>query len=118
MKLDVVIHRWDNMPLEKVTEMVSRKVLTGHHQVLAQVYLKRGAQVPLHTHTNEQMVYVLQGVLQCRVGGRDVAIYEGEVLHVPAGVPHQAEAIEDTFQLVVYAQIREDSMTGNNTTVG
>src|SRR4051794_2300612 len=39
----VRLYRWDEIALEKVTEMVSRKFITGHREMLAQVYLKRGA---------------------------------------------------------------------------
>ena len=49
------------------------------------------------------MLYVLKGALRCRVAARDVTVRDGEVLHVPPGVPHQAEAMEDTFELVVLA---------------
>ena len=44
----VRLHRWDEIALEKVTEMISRKFVTGHREMLAQVYLKRGAVVPMH----------------------------------------------------------------------
>ena len=35
-------------------------------------------------------------------------VREGEVLHIPADAPHQAEALEDTFQLDVFSPPRED----------
>ena len=102
------LHRWDEIALEKVTEMVSRKVVTGAREMLAQIYLKRGALVPMHAHDSEQMTYVLQGALRFRVGGDDVVVREGEVLHVPAGVPHQAEALDDTLELDVFSAVRAD----------
>ena len=98
---DTRVFRWDELPLEKVTEMVSRKVVTGDCQTMVQVYLKRGAHVPLHSHNGEQMVYVLQGVARWAVGGRVVIVREGDVLHIPSGVGHQAEALDDTFQIAV-----------------
>ena len=98
------VERWDEIPLERVTEMVSRKVFVGDRQVMVQVYLLRGAQVPLHRHEGEQMIYVLEGALRCSVGGREVTVREGDVLHLPAGVRHQAEALEDTFQIVVLGE--------------
>ena len=101
---DGALHCWSDLPLEKVTAMVSRKVVAGERQTLIQAYLKRGAHVPLHVHEAEQMLYVLKGALRCRVDGRGVTVREGEVLHVPSGVPHQAEAVEDTFELVVLAR--------------
>ena len=104
----VQLHRWDEIALEKVTEMLSRKIVTGEREMLAQVYLKRGCLVPMHSHESEQMTYVLQGALRFVVGGEEIMVREGEVLHIPSGVEHQAEALEDTFELDVFSPIRED----------
>ena len=43
------------------------------------------------------------GALQAIVNGDEVIVREGEILHVPPHVPHQAEAIEDTFTLDLFA---------------
>lgn len=88
--------------------MISRKVVAGERQTLIQAYLKRGTHVPLHVHEAEQMLYVLKGALRCRVAARELTVRDGEVLHVPPGVPHQAEAVEDTFELVVLAASGSD----------
>ena len=106
---DVVrLHRWDELALEKVTEMISRKVISGEREMLAQSYLKRGAIVPMHAHESEQLTYVLQGALKFLVNGEEIVVREGEVLHIPAHVDHQAEALEDTFDLDVYSPLRRD----------
>jgi len=93
------LHRWDEITLDKVTEMISQKIVAGEREMLAQIYLKRGAQVPIHTHESEQMTYVLQGSLRFLVGGEEIIVREGEV---------QAEALEDTFELDVFSPIRAD----------
>jgi quercetin dioxygenase-like cupin family protein len=102
------LHRWDEIALAKVTEMLSQKIVTGEREMIAQTYLKRGALVPIHSHESEQMTYVLQGALRFLVGGEEVIVREGEVLHIPAHTPHQAEALDDTFELDVFSPIRQD----------
>ena len=102
------LHRWDEIALEKITELMSQKIVTGAHQMLAQTYLKQGALVPVHAHASEQMTYVLQGALRFRVDGEEMIVREGEVLHIPAHAVHQAEALEDTFQLDVFSPPRAD----------
>ena len=104
----VRVHRWDEIALEKITEMISQKIVTGDREMLAQIYLKRGALVPMHSHESEQMTYILQGALRVIVDGEEMTVREGEVLHIPSGVPHQAEALEDTFELDVFSPIRLD----------
>ena len=102
------LHRWDEIALEKITEMMSQKIVAGDRELLAQTYLKRGALVPRHAHESEQMTYVLQGALRFVVGGEEIIVREGEVLHIPAWTPHQAEALEDTFELDIYSPIRSE----------
>jgi quercetin dioxygenase-like cupin family protein len=95
----VTLYRWDELALEKVTEMVARKAIAGDRQVLVQIYLKKGTLVPRHVHPQEQMIYVLQGALRTLVDDEEITVREGEVLQVPAGARHQAEALDDTFLL-------------------
>jgi quercetin dioxygenase-like cupin family protein len=102
------LHRWDEIALDKVTEMVSQKIVAGDREMLAQIYLKRGAMVPMHSHESEQMTYILQGALRVVVGGEEIVVREGVVLHIPAQTPHQAEALDDTFELDVFSPIRAD----------
>jgi quercetin dioxygenase-like cupin family protein len=111
----VRLHRWDEIALEKVTEMISRKIVTGEREMLAQVYLKKGALVPMHSHESEQMTYVLQGALKFLIRGEEITVREGEVLHIPSWVEHQAEALDDTFELDLFSPIRQDWLNHTDT---
>jgi len=97
----VCLYRWDELPLEVVTELISRKTIAGARERLAQVYLKKGALVPVHAHGGPELIYVLEGALSARLGPRmsdaAVTVRDGDVLRLPAGVPHQFEALDDTF---------------------
>ena len=108
MPARIRIHRWDEIALEKVTEMISRKIVSGEREMLAQIYLKRGALVPMHAHESEQMTYILQGALKFFIEGEEITVREGEVLHIPSRTPHQAEALEDTLELDVFSPIRSE----------
>jgi quercetin dioxygenase-like cupin family protein len=101
MTLDITCFRWDELPLDKVTEMVARKTVSGADLTITQAYFKKGAVVPLHRHDGERLVYVLQGALRAQVAEADVTVREGEVLVVPAGAAHQTESLDDTFVLTV-----------------
>ena len=90
---------WDEIPLDKVTEMVARKEIRADSDGLAQTYLKKGALVPVHAHDAAQWVYVLQGVLAVTIGSEVQLLREGDVLRIAARTEHQAEAMEDTFVL-------------------
>ena len=85
--------------------------------MLAHVYLKKGAVVPMHSHDNEQITYVLQGALRFRIGdgGPDgLVVRAGEVLHLPSDMPHEAEALEDTIDVDVFTPPRQDWLDGTD----
>jgi quercetin dioxygenase-like cupin family protein len=90
--------RWDDLDFDLVTEMVARKSIVAGDE-LVQSYLKKGALIPLHTHAEAQWICVQQGARSMVVGGATLPVKEGEVLRVPAGVPHQGEALDDTLVL-------------------
>ncbi len=108
------LHRWDEIALEKVTEMISRKIVAGDRLMLAHVYLKRGALVPIHQHECEQVTYVLEGALRVQLDNEEITVREGEVLRVPGGVPHQAEALDDTLELDVFSPPRPEWIGGDD----
>jgi quercetin dioxygenase-like cupin family protein len=104
-------YRWDDMPKERVTDMLDRRFITGDRMMLAHVYLKKGCLVPMHRHDNEQLTYILEGALEFTIGddrSRTVVVRAGEVLHLPSNVPHEAVALEDTLDVDVFSPPRQD----------
>ena len=101
-------YRWDEMPHEVVTAEITRKVISGEREMLATVYLKQGAVVPTHEHESEQITYILGGALEFVINGAPIILRAGDVLCIPSGVPHAAEALEDTVELDVFSPIRQD----------
>ena len=102
---------WEAVPLETMSDVISRRVFTGEKAMVAQVFLKKDAVVPLHQHESEQITYILKGALKFELQGREVVVHEGEVLHIPSNVPHRAIALEDTLDLDVFSPIRTDWLT-------
>jgi len=104
-------YRWDDMPKERVTDTLDRRLITGDRMMLAHVYLKKGCIVPKHSHDNEQLTYILEGALKFWLGenGDEVVVVRpGEVLHIPSNLPHKAEALEDTLDVDVCCPPRQD----------
>ena len=105
---------WDNVPLEVMSDLISRKIISGDKAMVAQVFLKRDAVVPEHYHESEQITYILEGALKFELEGREVVVRKGEVLHIPSNVPHRAVALEDTLDLDIFSPIRTDWLTKND----
>lgn len=108
---NVTFYRWDDMPKEKVSETLDRRLITGDRMMLSHVYLKKGSIVPQHSHENEQITYILEGGLRFWIGPDEsqvIDVMAGEVLHIPSRVLHKAEALEDTLDVDVFSPPRED----------
>ena len=103
-------YRWEDMPKEKVSDMLDRRLITGERMMLTHVYLKKGCIVPQHAHENEQLTYILNGALKFWIGEemREVVVRAGEVLVIPSNVLHKAEALEDTLDVDVFDPPRQD----------
>jgi quercetin dioxygenase-like cupin family protein len=113
----VAFHRWNDMPKEKVTDKIDRRVIVGDRMMLAHVYLAKGSIVPTHSHENEQLTYILEGALRFWIGedgAQELIVRAGEVLVIPSNVPHKAEALEDTLDVDVFCPPRQDWLDGTD----
>jgi quercetin dioxygenase-like cupin family protein len=109
--------RWDDVTREELNPLIGRRLITGDQLMIAHVYLTKGAVVPRHDHHNEQLTYILEGALRFWLGDDEsevVDVRAGEVLHIPAHVPHKAEALEDTLDVDVFHPPREDWLDGSD----
>jgi quercetin dioxygenase-like cupin family protein len=109
--------RWDEVPVERVTDEITRQVVTGRNEMMARVLLKRGAVVPTHSHVSEQITWVLEGAMRLWIGvpEREVLLTAGTIVVIPPDVPHRAEAIEDTVDIDLFSPIRQDWLDGTDT---
>jgi quercetin dioxygenase-like cupin family protein len=109
--MDIQYTSWDAVPLETMSDVISRRIVSGEKAMVAQVYLKKDAVVPLHHHESEQVTYILEGALKFELDGREITVRKGEVLVIPSNMPHRAVALEDTLDLDVFSPIRHDWLT-------
>ena len=103
--------KWEEMPREKLNDLIDRRMITGQKLMLTHVYLKKGAVVPMHAHANEQFTYILEGKISFWIEKEDadpITLGPGEVLTLPSNLPHKAEALEDTLDVDIFAPPRED----------
>lgn len=99
---------WDSVELEDLNPLLKRQFVVGENVMIARILLKKGCVVPLHSHHNEQVTYILEGALKFRLKGQEITVRAGEVLCIPPNVPHEAVALEDTVDLDIFNPPRED----------
>src|SRR2546423_6736566 len=107
----VTHHRWTDMPEEPLSDLLSRKLITGDRMMLAHVYLKKGCVVPRHSHENEQITYILEGGLRFWIGGDEAQGIDGLAgggLPIPSGGQHKKEGPEETLEWDNFSPPRQD----------
>jgi quercetin dioxygenase-like cupin family protein len=68
--------------------------LPGREVLQVRVDLDPGVTFPMHSHPGEEIIYVLEGVWEYRVDGKEpTMVGAGEVLFIPAGVKHGARNV-------------------------
>jgi quercetin dioxygenase-like cupin family protein len=110
-------YRWNEMPAEPLKGTITRKLITGDRMMIAHVYLKKGDDVPQHSHENEQLTYILEGALHFwfgKDGLQEITVRAGEVVVIPSNVPHRALALEDTLDVDVFCPPRQDWLAGTD----
>ena len=99
---------WNEIEVEKLTPLLDRQLMVGTNMMIARLILRKGAVVPLHSHHNEQVTYVLEGCLRFQIDGKQIDVRGGEVLLIPPHMPHEALAIEDTIDIDIFNPPRQD----------
>ena len=99
---------WKTLEIEKLNDKLSRQMISGENATISQLLLKQGAVVPRHSHVNEQYSWILSGALKFVFDDREIVVSAGEILLIPADVPHSAVAMEDTVDVDIFAPRRED----------
>jgi len=107
-KIDLKYIPWKTVPLEDLNPLFQRQFVVGEDIMIARVLMKKGCIVPLHSHYNEQVTYILEGALKFWIDGKEIVVHAGEVLTIPRNMPHKAEALEDTVDLDIFNPPRAD----------
>lgn len=106
---EATVRTWDSMPADAPMALLERRRVIGEQAMLSHVTLRKGCDVPTHSHANEQFSAILSGRLRFGLGEagspgrREVVVTAGQVIHLPGNVPHSAYAEEDTVVLDIFA---------------
>ena len=105
---------WNDIEHEELSPGIARRVYHGDGLTAARIYLKKGAIVPLHSHPNEQLSYVLEGRLRFDFTDHQQVVAAGEMMQISGNEPHEVEALEDSVAFDVFQPVREDWLRGDD----
>ncbi len=95
-------HKWTDLKDEVISPHYSTATggtVTGAVIEVGRYRMAKGTGADPHKHPNEQIIYLLEGKLQARVGGEERTVGPGEVIHVPPNVVHEVRALEHSLFL-------------------
>jgi len=101
----------ETLPVERISDTISRRVITGAKEMVVFWSMKAGAHAAAHAHPHEQIFWVLSGRMEFRLGADTRTCGPGELGLIPGGVEHEAWFPEDTEVVDVFAPPREDFLT-------
>lgn len=117
IKIMVKMVNWDKIPTEHVTPKMERKLVYGDQIMIAKMKFKAGFSVPLHSHINEQITQVTSGTMRFWFGANKEETFDmhpGDVVVIPANVPHEALMVTDVEEIDTWTPIREDWLDGSD----
>src|SRR5262245_56759191 len=111
--MSAALYRFADLPADYPMPLIQRRRVIGDRMMISQVELDAGFAVLSHHHDNEQIVVMLSG--HCRFGigeeGTDrhqiIDVRGGDVLHLPANLPHSCTAIEPSLILDLFSPVSE-----------
>ena len=100
----------------RLNELPSKEFFPGYHgkmihteqMTLAFWDVSAGAEVPEHSHHNEQVMQVLEGRFQFTLDGQTAEYQVGELVVIPAHAVHSGKALTDCRIMDVFSPARED----------
>ena len=104
--------RFDGIPEEPVTPLLTRRIVTGEKQMVVYWRARAGAHAGAHRHPHEQIFWMLSGRMRFRLGAEERVCGPGDVGVIPGGVEHEAWWLEDSETIDLFSPPREDFLAG------
>ncbi len=90
-----------------------KTLVYGEKTLLARFHLKKGSELPSHTHPHEQTGCLISGRMRLHIDGRAFEAWPGDSWVIPGDVEHRAEILEDSVAIEVFSPVREEFLPEN-----
>jgi quercetin dioxygenase-like cupin family protein len=104
-------YNFDKVKKENLSDKITRQYIMGAQSMIVKWTLKKGAVIAKHMHENEQTIWITQGSVKVISQGKEFIVTAGNILVIPAYVPHELYALEDTIDIDFFSPVRADWLT-------
>ena len=108
---------WKNVLVEQVNPKMKRQFIHGEKVMIAKMEFEDGFTVPWHSHENEQITEVIEGVLRFWFDDNEdnpVDLSPGDAIVIPANRRHKALMIGKVIETDTFAPPRQDWIDGSD----
>jgi quercetin dioxygenase-like cupin family protein len=99
------------MPEEHLTDEMSRRMIVGKNQMLTIWKMKKGAHSSAHKHPEEQIFWILSGIIEFEIDGQKRRLGPNDSGVIPGNTTHEAWVIEDVEMANIFSPVRNDYLT-------
>ena len=80
---------WTTLEAEDAQRQLSQRVISTQRLVVIRCHYDAGKVYPEHSHLQEQITIVEEGLLEFVIDGRTIPVAEGEMISIWPRVPHE-----------------------------
>jgi quercetin dioxygenase-like cupin family protein len=95
-------------PVEALPGIFRRTLVYNENIMLCHFFLKKKSEVPLHSHKEHQVGYVIKGKLRFKTNDHEFIAEGGDSYIFGSNEPHGASILEDSEVIDVFTPSRED----------
>ncbi len=108
---------WNNILVEQVNPKMKRQFIYGEKIMIAKMEFEDGFTVPWHSHENEQITEVIEGVLRFWFDDKEenpIDLSAGDAIVIPGNRRHKALMIGKVIETDTFAPPRKDWIDGSD----
>ncbi len=98
----------DSIPIREFFPGYRGKLIHTEFMTLAFWDVDEGAEVPEHSHHNEQVMHVLEGRFELSIEGKNGVYEPGDIVVIAPHAKHRGKALTACKLLDVFSPARED----------
>ena len=108
---------WNNIPVDQVNEKMKRQFIYGEKIMVAKMEFEDGFMVPWHSHENEQVTEVIEGVLRFWFDDNEeehIDLTAGDSIIISGNRRHKALMIGKVVETDTFSPPRQDWIDGSD----
>ncbi len=108
-RAEFVTRPYQKIPLTELVIGSDSHLIFGENILISFLTMKAGSIFELHSHPEEQIMFVVEGYCDEIIEDKIYRVSEGDVIHLPSNVPHGAFIRDvDCKAIDVFSPVRKD----------